>query len=478
MGASLRRQFLVDNLNLEAASGVPGARWEAFQIAFLDDEGTFRIDNKSRQIAFSFVCAADALADAILGKRDGIFVSINREEAAEKIRYARQIYGALEIGGLPRVARDNMFGLELDNGARLTSLPARPPRGRARSNIYLDEFAHVKGDKPIYAAALPIISKGGRLRMGSSPFGSSGTFWEVFEEKLRTYPGYVRRRTPWWETYAFCTDVRTARQVAPTLSTGERVARFGNQRIQEIHANIPEEDFAQEYETAFVDESTAWITWEEIRDAQDEELCCVLATGNGKALELVYAAIDELRRSINAGDVEGALAVGVDIGRTRNTTEIYAVGLATTKHYPLRLGVTLDGVEFDEQLAVLQYVMRYLPITALWIDRSGLGMQIAEKMERLYPGKAVGQNFSAGSKLVWATDAKMLIQQKRTPLPVNRELAYQIHSIKRMRTSSNNLVFDTETNEKHHADKFWAWVLALGAGHGPQSDRAKVARAR
>jgi phage FluMu gp28-like protein len=477
---SLRRLFLVDNLDLPAASGVPGARWEAFQLAFLDDEGTFRVDNKSRQIAFSFVCAADGLAGALLERRDGIFVSINQEEAAEKIRYARQIYETLllAVSGLPRVARDNMFGLEFENGARLTSLPARPPRGRARANVYLDEFAHVKGDRAIYSAALPIISKGGRLRMGSSPFGASGTFWEVFTQKLRAYPGYVRRETPWWETYAFCTDVRAARRAAPGLTTRERVERFGNRRVQEIFENVPEEDFAQEYECAFVDETTAWITWEEIREAQDEELVCVAATGQGKTLDGVYAAVDALRRAVNAGEVEGALALGVDIGRTRNTTEIYGVGLATTKTFPLRLMLSLDGVEFDEQLAALQYVMRFLPVAGMWIDRTGLGMPLAERMERLYPGKAQGQTFTAGSKMLWATDAKLLIQQRRTPLPVSRELAYQIHSIKRMRTAGNNLVFDTETNEKHHADRFWAWALALGVAYGPQSDRAKVARAR
>jgi hypothetical protein len=32
-----------------------------------------------------------------------------------------------------------------------------------------------------------------------------------------------------------------------------------------------------------------------------------------------------------------------------------------------------------------------------------------------------------------------------------------------MVTAAKNLVFDTTRNEKHHADKFWAWVLALTA---------------
>jgi len=59
----------------------------------------------------------------------------------------------------------------------------------------------------------------------------------------------------------------------------------------------------------------------------------------------------------------------------------------------------------------------------------------------------------------------MLIQQHKTPLPVDREIAYQIHSIKKLITPSKNVVFDTERNEKHHADKFWAWALAVSAGN-------------
>ena len=81
---SLRRLFLVDFLDMEAATGVTGARWEAFQLAHLDDDGTFRIENKSRQIAWSWLSAAEAIADAagasITGTppRDSIFVSINQ----------------------------------------------------------------------------------------------------------------------------------------------------------------------------------------------------------------------------------------------------------------------------------------------------------------------------------------------------------------------------------------------------------------
>ena len=82
---------------------------------------------------------------------------------------------------------------------------------------------------------------------------------------------------------------------------------------------------------------------------------------------------------------------------------------------------------------------------------------------------SAGSTAFGATKNLWATDAKMLIQQGKTPLPVNRDIAYQIHSIKRRVTPSRNLVFDTETNEKHHADKFWAWALMLAAAKADHS---------
>ena len=188
-----RWQFLLQQLDLPAATGVDTARWEHFQYAHLNDDGTFRIENKSRQIAWSWLASAEGIAEAVLYGTSSAYVSINQDEAAEKIRYAKSVYYAIRGIRLPKLTHDSMLALEFDNGARLLSLPARPPRGKSRFNIYLDEFAHVMYDREIYTAALPIISKGGRLRVGSSPMGASGVFWELYSEAMRRYPGYVRK---------------------------------------------------------------------------------------------------------------------------------------------------------------------------------------------------------------------------------------------------------------------------------------------
>lgn len=460
---TLRCQFLVEHVDLPAASGVEDARWEHFQLEFFNDDSTFRHDNKGRQIAWSFAAAADALADAHLDGISSIFISINLNEAKEKIHYAKAIREAITPGLAPQFVRQNQLEVELANGARLISLPSRPPRGKARFNIYGDEFAHVQRDREIYKAALPVISKGGKMRLGSSPMGASGVFWEIGEQQFRPYPGYTRKATPWWETFSFCVNPVAARRLAPAMESFQRVELFGNDRIKAIFANMPLEDFQQEYECVYVDEVTAWISWDEIRMAQalGAELLCILATGREKQIDAALQAIDELAAAIDKLQVESYLAAGMDVGRTRHTTEIFFVGISTLLSFPLRLAITLDRCDFDAQHEVLVYALQKLPLLGLFIDRNGLGMQLAEQLEAAYPGKVAGVDFTNPVKASLATEAKMLIQQKKTPLPVDRDIAYQIHSIKRTVTSSKNLVFDTTQNEKHHADKFWAWTLGL-----------------
>lgn len=458
---SKRAQYLVDNLDLPAATGVDDARWEHFQLAHLCCDSTFRIENKSRQIAWSFLSAAEAVANALLEGTSSIFQSINQEEAAEKIVYANSVYNNIRLAGLSKLVRKNQLGLEFANGARIISSPGTPQRGKARFWVYLDEWAHQKHDRANYTAALPIISKGGVVRGGSSPMGASGIFWEIDTQAFRTYPGYVRKRTPWWEIYAFSLNAPEARKLAPAMPTAHRVELFGNDRIKAIYANMPEEDFRQEYECDYVDESTAWITWEEIKNVRSDDLICWRVSAKDTLSPEINEAIDEIVQAIRAGVVESVFAGGMDIGRTRNTSEIYLVGLGTTSQYPLRLALTLDNMRFEDQLTVLIEVLRRLPVMVMLIDQNGIGRNLAENAASAFPIRVQPVDFTNATKALWATDAKMLIQNRRTPLPIDKEIAYQIHSIKKLVTASRNLVFDTQRNEKHHADKFWAWALAL-----------------
>ena len=70
----------------------------SYQKVHLSNRYKFRIIEKARGVGFSFVCAAEALAKAHLRNTyTAIFVSMNLEEAIEKIRYANLLYDALPL---------------------------------------------------------------------------------------------------------------------------------------------------------------------------------------------------------------------------------------------------------------------------------------------------------------------------------------------------------------------------------------------
>lgn len=449
-----RAEFLVECLDLPTAAQVEDAQWERFQIDHLNDDSVMRIEDKARQIAYSFVVSAEAVANAMLYGESTSFVSINQDEAAEKIRYANLVYENLNVGGLPRKVRDNVFGIEYDNKARIMSLPSRPPRGKAKMHVVFDEFAHVMYDEKIYVAGMYIIAKGGRLRIGSSPMGATGKHWEISTEELQPYPGFMRAQTPWWEVKAFCLNRELPGDVGH-LSTEQRVERYGNDRIKMLFQNSALEDFQQEMECVYIDEVTSYFPWELIRANQDPGLQCWHLTN----LSPLEQTLREMKAAIAAGEIENVLVGGMDIGRTRNLTELFFVGIGDGT--PIRLMISLYNTRFDKQESCVRQVLQILPIHSILIDRNGIGMHLAENLDDTV---CEGVDFTNATKAAWANELKIQMGRNRVPIPCDRDLAYQIHSIKQLITAAKNAVYDTERNEKHHADKMWALALAVWAG--------------
>jgi phage FluMu gp28-like protein len=128
----------------------------------------------------------------------------------------------------------------------------------------------------------------------------------------------------------------------------------------------------------------------------------------------------------------------------------------------------MDNTEFDDQQSVVASVMANLPVKKLLIDQTGIGRNLAENAAKKFGQKVEGVDFTNATKQFWAGNTKMLMQQRKAPIPIDREMAYQIHSIKKLITPSKNVVFDTDRNEKHHADKFWALALAHSAALEPK----------
>ena len=68
----------------------------------------------------------------------------------------------------------------------------------------------------------------------------------------------------------------------------------------------------------------------------------------------------------------------------------------------------------------------------------GLGMQLAEQLSLRYSGRAEGAIFTNPNKELWAVEYKVRMQRKELPIPLDRDLSYQIHSIKKKYTADKH----------------------------------------
>ena len=330
----------------------------------------------------------------------------------------------------------------------IASLPSREPRGK-HGDIYLDELAHYTNDYQIYRASTPLISRTrGQLTGCSSPLGRRGVFWEIATEEMRPYPDFNRQIVPWWLCSFFCKDTKTAFREADKMLTEERIERFGRQSIIEQYRSIPLEDFQQEFECVFVDESYSYYPYDLILPCTSSE-------------HHLYRDFGEMPVGSNS-----RIVAGFDVGRMKDRSEL-AVFSEREGRYRCLMLRSYKQVPFAEQEADLRSLLEAVPVARLSIDKSGLGINLAENLSRDYP-QVSPEIFSIDSKERWATDMKILLQRRDILLPRDREIIGQIHSIKRRVLPSGKVSFDAKQTRDGHADKFWAIALAC------QKERGKL----
>ena len=430
-------------------------RLENYQLSFLIDESSYRCVEKSRQTGYSFVFAIEALARAHLREtHTAVFVSYNLADAKEKITYCRQLHEELPLEYQKKLVIDSKLEIGFRSNAsggrvsRIISNPSKAPRGK-HGDIYLDELAHCGNDKEIYKGSTALILRsGGQLTVCSSPLGRRGVFWEIAREELRPYPYYRRQSIPWWLCAEFCNDVETAASTANEMTTDERVARFGKRGILEQYASLVLEDFQQEFEVYYSDEALTFFPYGLILG------CCTL---ENEELADDYADLANAR---------GRLTAGYDVGRRNDLGELAVFERQRDGRKVARMLKTFEKMSFESQKAELRALLTVAPIDWLAIDETGMGMNLAEDMEREFPGRAYGVPFSGERKHLWCNDFKIDLQRRVLVLPRSRKLIGQIHSIRKNITPAGRVTFDVDKSsasqrEIGHADQFWA--CALGA---------------
>lgn len=395
-----------------------------YQRRWVDDRSPLKIWLAARQIGKSFSVAMEAIAESLEGRRDNLILSSSERQSREVMQkvYSHLRYLRVRSEETIRAERESREEVSLPNGSRIISLPANPDTVRGFSgNVFLDEFAFHRDSREIWRAMYPAVTRGYRVRVTSTPNGRQNMFYELWARDDR----FSKHRV----------DIYQAAEEGLGLD------------VEELRRGMADEEaWAQEFECRFVDEATAFITYDMIAACEDDR------------------ATMEPEAGLLAGKPE--LYLGVDVGRKKDLTVFWLLeeegGVFWT-----RMVRELAGAPFSEQREFLYSLLEGLPVRRACVDSSGLGMQLAEEgMERFGP-RAEGVAFTARVKEELAYGLRRLFEEKALRLPPERRIREDIHSVKKLVTPAGNARFDAERNEGSHADRFWALALAAHAGARP-----------
>lgn len=152
-----------------------------YQVRWINDKSPIGVDEKSRQIGWSWTMACRAVLRAIENKRDSVYTSYNKDSAKQFIKDCKawsKLFNVICKIITKKVFINeenlNVFELNFPNGRSIIATAGNSENLRAKpgADIYIDEAAY--RDEPlqdILAAASATLIHGGTIRIGSTHCG-------------------------------------------------------------------------------------------------------------------------------------------------------------------------------------------------------------------------------------------------------------------------------------------------------------------
>lgn len=425
-----------------------------YQRNHVENPARFTWSNWSRQVGKSFASSLRRILRGMARRKNQIFLSAGATQSRELMMKAKQHLDAMRIAASGIVEGDEeIFGdvkykqleiaiPELGPGGgplRIIGLPANPRTARGfTGDLLLDEFAMHKQDREIYGAAFPTVSRdGGELDVCSTPQGKQNLFYELASNDL-----FDRS----------------------TVTIYDAVSQGCPQDIEVLRRGITDEEkWRQEFMCEFVDEATAFLTYEQILECEKSDLPRMLdvqALATMKSSGPILLPFDE---RWGTGDV----VVGIDVGRKKDLTVIWAFEIVDRMMQSLGL-LELDRVSFAEQFDIIAGVLRARCVRRCAIDASGLGMQMGEELQKYFgEHRLEACTFTGPFKEQIASLMRNKFTDKLIRIPVDSEIRNDLHSVRKIVTAAGNVRLEAPREGGSHADRFWACALACYAAGGP-----------
>jgi phage FluMu gp28-like protein len=403
-----------------------------YQRRYLADSSRFKGGLWSRQTGKTFTTTLEAVLDVLDAESQGrtsrwTILSVSRDRALDAMDsgvklHLRAIGAAFEALDVPFAADELAHMVRIGTrGSYIRAVASKPSTARGMSdNLILDEFAHHQDNRAIWTALLPVVSRPDlKLRVISTPNGRGDKFYEIMTAPDSIFSRHV-------------------------VTIYDAVADGLPRNVEELRRAMADPvAWAQEFECQFVDEATAWLTYDLIDGCEDP------------------AAPGEYQG--------GPCYVGMDFA-ARGDLTVIAVLEEVGDVLWLRELITLRATSFAQQLAELDRIMREYRVIRAALDQTGMGeMPVQEAQRRHGQYRVEGVLFSPARKLDMATALKERMEDKRLRLPVgDQPLRADLHSVQRVAGPNGAPRLVAERTEAGHADRFWALALACSAAAQPR----------
>ena len=406
-----------------------------YQRRWVDDTSRFKIGMLARQTGKTFTnteeIAEDILKHDVRSARTRwVILSRGERQAKEAMDEGLKLH--LRAMGLAYDALDDVDSgyryedgssikaqeVILKHGSRVTALPANPDTARGFSaNVLLDEFGFHRDSHAIWKALFPVVSKPGlKLRIVSTPNGKGNKFFELMTGKNDRWSRHV-------------VDIHQA------------VAEGLDRDINELREALNDEDaWQQEYELKWLDEASAWLSYELINSCEHDR------AGQPDAY------------------LGGPCFIGVDIGRRKDLFVIWVLEAVGDVLWTREV-IARQRIKFSEQDALLAEVFERYRVIRCCMDQTGMGEKPVEDAKDNHGSLRVeGVLFTVPNKLTLATTGKESFEDRRIRIPLgDKDIRADLHKLQKVSGPTGAPRFVADSDADGHADRTWACFLALNA---------------
>jgi phage FluMu gp28-like protein len=415
-----------------------------YQQAVAEDRSRLKVVCQARQTGKSFLLALLIVLDCLL--RPGTtWVILSRGERQSKElmlkckQHARASDVALEIdedvfkvdraADRSRGERNEYQQLVINfaNGSRIIGLPANADTARGyTANVALDEFALHQDDLEIWRGVYPIITSGAlRLWIFSTPRGLKNRFAKCWQN-----PRFNKHLVNIVQAVEQGLDLGVDEVTGKPITVEDLRAGFGD-----------EEGFRQEYMCEFLDEATAFLTYELLTRAEHDRCLEIAAEGQGETF------------------------AGMDVGRKRHLSVYWEIKRLGDRYWTSRYQ-EMKNMSFSDQKRLVYANLRESRPRRFCIDATGIGMQFAEEARKDFGSMVEPVMFTAPVKEDLATTIMRFYEDDIIRTPKDDKILDDLHRVRKLITSAGNTRFVAEETDDGHSDRFWALALAA---HGVNS---------